>query len=819
MDAPTYRLETALNRRKQENKDGDVAPLAKLAGAPGEGKKDAGWADRAFPGKDKRAAGGGGRARALRPAEQFRGGFGMRDGKAKEAGWAPLPPLVVREYAHHHPTPGAGGSRDDWTETVFWQPVLVLPDGKADIHFSLSDSVTSFEVTAYAHTPDGRLGAATRRLESRKPFVLSPRLPVEVTATDRIDVPLAVANNTPESRAVAVRLARHTGLTPLDAAREQRLELAGNGQGRRVFSFRPALVEGTARLGFEGGVAPFLDAVDGKINVVPDGFPVARSSSDLLERSATHRVRLPEKWLAGTLAVRLDVYPSTLADLQKGLESLLREPCGCFEQSSSSNYPNVLILDYLRTSDQADPQTERRARDLLARGYQKLTSFECQPPGTTQRRGYEWFGGTAPPHEALTAYGLLQFRDMARVQDVDRAMLARTRDYLLAQRDGKGGFRRNPRSIDTFGRAPEPITNAYIVWALTEGGKDEDLKLEQEALLEQARKSDDPYFLALVALGLANRGRGGEAEGLLRRMAKKQKEDGRLEAAQTSITGSGGRDLAIETTALALLAWLRANSPAFDGNIRAAVKWIGQQRGAFGGFGSTQSTILALKALIAHARANKRTPEAGELRLFVGETKVAESSFKAGVDKPLTLLLPEPEKHLKPGDNRLRVEITGKNAFPHTLAWTYRTLKPDSAERVPVSLQTSLARHELEEADTVRLKVKVKNTSGAGQGMAVAIVGLPAGLSLPEDLKQLKLYCRLPSDGKRPLLSAFEVRGREVVLYWRDLAKGQEIEVPIDLVARVPGVYRGPASRAYLYYNADVKHWVEPLAVTIKAKS
>src|SRR5262249_21257887 len=158
----------------------------------------------------------------------------------------------------------------------------------------------------------------------------------------------------------------------------------------------------------------------------------------------------------------------------KGLDALLREPNGCFEQTSTTNYPNLLILDYLKESDQAKPEVERRARDLLARGYQKLTSFECQKPGSG-REGYEWVGGAAPPHEALTAYGLLEFRDMARVYDVDPVMLQRTKSYLLSQRDGKGGFKRNPRALDTFGRAPEDVTNAYIVWALTESGKDDDV--------------------------------------------------------------------------------------------------------------------------------------------------------------------------------------------------------------------------------------------------------------------------------------------------------------------------------------------------------
>ena len=93
------------------------------------------------------------------------------------------------------------------------------------------------------------------------------------------------------------------------------------------------------------------------------------------------------------------------------------------------------------------------------------------------------------------------------------------------------------------------------------------------------------------------------------------------------------------------------------------------------------------------------------------------------------------------------------------------------------------------EGESVRLKVKLENVSGKGQGMAVAIVGLPAGLTLPEDLKQLKDHIRLPEDGSRPLVGMFEVRGRELVLYWRDLAKGQKIEVPIDLwraAGRIP---------------------------------
>jgi hypothetical protein len=181
--------------------------------------------------------------------------------------------------------------------------------------------------------------------------------------------------------------------------------------------------------------------------------------------------------------------------------------------------------------------------------------------------------------------------------------------------------------------------------------------------------------------------------------------------------------------------------------------------------------------------------------------------------------VPDAETTLRPGKNTMRIEITGKNVFPYTLSWSYRTRQPASAGNCPVKLSAKLDRSQARESETVRLNVHVENGSSRGQGMTVAILGLPGGLTVPEDMKQLKDYARLPNDGQRPLVSAFELRGRELVLYWRDLAPDQKIDVPIDLICRVPGEYSGPASRAYLYYNADRKHWVEPLKVTIAAKS
>ena len=183
--------------------------------------------------------------------------------------------------------------------------------------------------------------------------------------------------------------------------------------------------------------------------------------------------------------------------------------------------------------------------------------------------------------------------------------------------------------------------------------------------------------------------------------------------------------------------------------------------------------------------------------------------------------IPDAEKVLAAGKNTIRVTSSGKNNYPYTLSWSYRALTPVSADKCNVRLSTKLAKSEIKEGESVRLTATIENMDAKkGQGMALCVIGLPAGLTIPEDMKQLKDLAQLKNDGtERGTIDFFEIRGRELVLYWRDLAPGKKVEVNLDLIARVPGEYKGPASRAYLYYNADHKHWVEPLAVTIEAKA
>ena len=85
-------------------------------------------------------------------------------------------------------------------------------------------------------------------------------------------------------------------------------------------------------------------------------------------------------------------------------------------------------------------------------------------------KGYEWFGAD-PGHEALTAYGLLEFTDMAAVRDVDQAMLSRTRAFAHeVAATARAASSASGATLHTWIDDPD-CSNGYITWALLESGQ------------------------------------------------------------------------------------------------------------------------------------------------------------------------------------------------------------------------------------------------------------------------------------------------------------------------------------------------------------
>jgi len=114
------------------------------------------------------------------------------------------------------------------------------------------------------------------------------------------------------------------------------------------------------------------------------------------------------------------------------------------------------------TTDQLTPEIEMKAREYINLGYQRLLTFEC-PNG-----GFSWYGNE-PGKPILTAYGLMEFTDMARVHYVDPAMIQRTQEWLLGKQKSDGSW--PPDDHDLFNVLNTTLqSTAYATWALIHSG-------------------------------------------------------------------------------------------------------------------------------------------------------------------------------------------------------------------------------------------------------------------------------------------------------------------------------------------------------------
>lgn len=709
---------------------------------------------------------------------------------------SPSAPMAV---ARVFPAPNYQGPppavRTDFRETIHWAPqVKTGADGTAVVTFFLSDAVTSFRVFTEG-IAGGRAGRDETVFDSKLPFSMAVKLPVEVSAGDLISVPLTITNETAD--VVDVDISASFG--ELITARSQlggTKSLQKNARDSAFYDLEVTGLSGSSKVSFEASGSGLKDEFERTLTVVPRGFPIEQAFSGTLEDKVTHTFDTGDA-VKGTAEGVLRLYPSPTSTLISGLDGMLRQPSGCFEQTSSTNYPNVMISTYLEKNNIAAPEISARAQQLMDSGYKKLVGFE------TKEKGYEWFGG-APGHEALTAYGLLEFIDMKGVYaGVDDAMVTRTAEWLKKRRDGKGGYQRNSRALDSFGGASPDVTNAYITWALSEA-KTKGIDTEVQAELKRSQSTTDAYLLALSANTLFNAGQTSAAEAAATKLAAMQDESGGFTKAQMSITRSGGQNLHLETTALSVMALLKSES-RFPEQTRKAMEWMMNNRGMYGQWGATQATVLSLKAFLAYIEATKKTQGPGSVIVKVNGVVHKTVNYDAGNKDPI--VIDDFGPLLGAGTNEIVVLLDGKDALPYTLGVSYRSARPASSPDTAVSLSVKADKSTVKMGEPVRLTATLKNTTAVGQPMALMRVGIPGGLSSQD--WQLK---KLREDGK---IAFYETRAREVILYFRDLAPNASHEIPIDLVSLVPGTYEAPASSAYLYYTDDKKAWADPVRVVI----
>jgi hypothetical protein len=348
---------------------------------------------------------------------------------------------------------------------------------------------------------------------------------------------------------------------------------------------------------------------------------------------------------------------------------------------------------------------------------------------------------------------------------------------------------------------------------------------------EHRGEAEDAYVVALVANALvaADRAAGEPnapftlnvmTQEVLNRLAEMSvKKDSAVTWPSNIATfmGSQGETGSIETTALATLALLRAevHPDVANGGLTALIK----AKDAAGTWYTTQTTILALKALLQSLRVGSENVNASiAIKLDGGATrtvKVTAENFD--VVQAVTF------NDITPGqDHTIEIATQGEGNLMYQIAANYylpwnavpRTSDHDGV----VSIGVKYDRTQLQMNDNVMVNVDVRlNDQNARVDSTLIDLGVPPGFVVQsEDLDRLVAHFRdLPADYVGARIERYTLTGRQVIIYVTNLSGKEALEFSYRLKAKYPLSVQTPASAAYDYYNPDHAGEVQPLVLTV----
>jgi type II secretory pathway pseudopilin PulG/5-hydroxyisourate hydrolase-like protein (transthyretin family) len=699
-------------------------------------------------------------------------------------------------------SPGFPRIRRDFPETLLWRPELITDDqGKASLEIPLADSITTWRASVDGISASGKMGSTEVPITVFQDFFVDLDLPVSMSLGDQVSVPVTCYNYLKEPQ--DVRLAIVPGAWFDSPSRDLSVHLAPNEVKSVSFPLKVLRV-GQHSLRVTAKGTKLADAVEREVRVVPTGEQMEHTQNAVLKANWTDTFTIPPESIPDSHSLRVKFYPSRFTEIVEGLESIFQAPYGCFEQTSSTTYPNVLVLDYLKRLGRLTPEIEIKARKFINAGYQRLLTFEV--PGG----GFDWFGRT-PPNICLTAYGILEFTDMGRVHPVDEAVTERARKWLFAQQNRDGSWDEIHRGWTWAGRGS---MTAFVAWALAESG-DHSANLDNALnyLRAHSKELGNAYSRALAANAFLARDRN---DSFGRELATQLKEAAVPGSGPTlhwssdgySVTYSHGAGMEVETTALSAMAIMKTG--LWPESVKQALSWLSNEKSSCGTWGSTQATILAMRALLEGSTASLGQEFDSAVTLLVNGEAV--ETFHLNRENSDVMRQTDLTRHLQAGENRIEFRQVPAGELPFQLAGAFwlpavSSFQPSTpsgpASSEPLQIDVRYDRTTLPVNDQLKCGVTVRNNAGQVINMAIVDLGIPPGFDVDS-----AAFEALQEKGQ---IAKFEATGNQVILYLREISNLQPFEFEYSLRAKYPLRVQTPPNAVYEYYQPKNRVQTRPV--------
>ncbi|VDO83235.1 unnamed protein product [Haemonchus placei] len=471
--------------------------------------------------------------------------------------------------------------RMKFPETWLFDYFEISSNGEAVYQSMAPDTITSWVASAFAINDNSGLGVAptTSKLRVFRPFFIRLNLPYSVKRGEKFALQVLVFNYMEKEQDVTVTL-KHDDSSGFDflnkdgSIRKSRdaaernynvrvVSVPGGGVSKAVyFPIVPTEI-GMVKLTVTAQAAQAGDGVEEPLRVEPEGYRVDRNVPVVIDLNngtdfeKVVQMMWPSDVVEGSQKARFELVGDIMGPVLSNIEGLVRMPYGCGEQNMLNFVPNIVVLRYLKATNRAEPTIEAKAVKFMEAGYQRELTYRRYDNSFSAFGESDKFGSTW-----LTAFVVRSFAQARAYIFVDPTVLTKSIAFLNGQQMETGAFAEHGEvhHKDMQGGASEGGIGltAYVVVALLENGIRNDNGIAfLERHLDSIDKSKDTtqYFYQ-------------------------------------------PRPVDVETTGYVLLNYM------LDGDTERGlplVRWLTGQRNAYGGFSSTQDTVIALQALGSYA--------------------------------------------------------------------------------------------------------------------------------------------------------------------------------------------------------------------------
>ncbi|CAC5397368.1 CD109 [Mytilus coruscus] len=537
--------------------------------------------------------------------------------------------------------------RSKFPETWLWLNTTTSENGHASIETIVPDTITQWITSSFAVNKKTGFGvSANANITTFQRFFIRLELPYSVIRGEILILQTTVFNYMEEDLNVHVSLSKNENISFADNDGNPIFSPGKDGQRSILDGGYPTVLVpkdtvrsvyfpiipvriGTSLIDVTARTITVADAVQRQLLVKPEGIkqnyniPIPIDLSNERYYSTEVDVTFPPNVINDSQFIKVSVIGDIIGKTLSGIEDLLQMSYGCGEQNLVRFVPNVFVSAYLNVTGRLTDDIVAKIDKFLTAGYQRQLSYARHDGsfsafGNSDRQGSTW----------LTSFVLKSFAQAAESTYIDPEVIRKATYFLLRRQTSSGEFKEYgtvySKALQGGSASSSASLTAYVIIAFEEAKSQNQIPshmvnevnssirrgtLHITKSLEQHQNVSSNYLYELIictyALTLTKTPL---SDALLKQIeimanttsGEKFWQLSDMEAASIQPYShwkpphTQVRALDIEITSYVLLIYNLKNDTA---NGMKVVKWLNKQRNPFGGFISTQETVITLQAI------------------------------------------------------------------------------------------------------------------------------------------------------------------------------------------------------------------------------